>query len=116
MLGVLTVFTHRFGGRPFFCNKSPGFGLSKRRTAVSSVAYLYYGVWLSLVERYVRDVEVASSNLVTPTTHLLGIQYFEYFLFSDLSLIRGKCGKSVALPRLISRLVAKERIAFTTRR
>ena len=25
------------------------------------------GVWLSLVERYVRDVEVASSNLVTPT-------------------------------------------------
>ena len=24
------------------------------------------GVWLSLVERYVRDVEVASSNLVTP--------------------------------------------------
>ncbi len=26
------------------------------------------GVWLSLVERYVRDVEVASSNLVTPTT------------------------------------------------
>ena len=26
-----------------------------------------FGVWLSLVERYVRDVEVASSNLVTPT-------------------------------------------------
>ncbi len=25
------------------------------------------GVWLSLVERYVRDVEAASSNLVTPT-------------------------------------------------
>ena len=25
-----------------------------------------FGVWLSLVERYVRDVEVASSNLVTP--------------------------------------------------
>ena len=24
-------------------------------------------VWLSLVERYVRDVEVASSNLVTST-------------------------------------------------
>ena len=26
----------------------------------------FIGVWLSLVERYVRDVEVASSNLVTP--------------------------------------------------
>jgi hypothetical protein len=26
-------------------------------------------------------------------------------LFSGSSLIRGKCGKSVALPRLISRLV-----------
>ena len=25
------------------------------------------GVWLSLVERYVRDVEVACSNHVTPT-------------------------------------------------
>ena len=31
---------------------------------VSSV--YFNGVWLSLVERYVRDVEVASSNLVTP--------------------------------------------------
>ena len=29
---------------------------------------VFNGVWLSLVERYVRDVEVASSNLVTPTT------------------------------------------------
>ena len=27
---------------------------------------LFFGVWLSLVERYVRDVEVASSNLVFP--------------------------------------------------
>ena len=26
------------------------------------------GAWLSLVERYVRDVEVASSNLVAPTS------------------------------------------------
>ena len=26
-----------------------------------------FEVWLSLVERYVRDVEVASSNLVTST-------------------------------------------------
>ena len=28
--------------------------------------FIAIGVWLSLVERYVRDVEVASSNLVTP--------------------------------------------------
>ncbi len=27
----------------------------------------FIGVWLSLVERYVRDVEVAGSNPVTPT-------------------------------------------------
>ena len=26
----------------------------------------FIGVWLSLVERYVRDVEVAGSNLVAP--------------------------------------------------
>ena len=31
-------------------------------------------VWLSLVERYVRDVEVASSNLVTSTTGSAGAQ------------------------------------------
>ena len=31
------------------------------------------GVWLSLVERYVRDVEVASSNLVTPTYLLISV-------------------------------------------
>ena len=29
------------------------------------------GVWLSLVERYVRDVEVACSNHVTPTQEAL---------------------------------------------
>ena len=34
----------------------------------------YFGVWLSLVERYVRDVEVASSNLVTPTSFLLSAE------------------------------------------
>ena len=27
---------------------------------------MVFGVWLSLVERSVRDAEVASSNLVTP--------------------------------------------------
>ena len=26
----------------------------------------HFGVWLSVVERYVRDVEVACSNHVTP--------------------------------------------------
>jgi hypothetical protein len=31
------------------------------------VILLAHGVWLSLVERYVRDVEVAGSNPVTPT-------------------------------------------------
>ncbi len=31
-----------------------------------------HGVWLSLVERYVRDVEVASSNLVTPIQNTQG--------------------------------------------
>ena len=36
------------------------------------------GVWLSLVERYVRDVEVASSNLVTPIiTESLYLQALE---------------------------------------
>ncbi len=30
------------------------------------------GVWLSLVERYVRDVEVAGSNPVTPTFRKAG--------------------------------------------
>ena len=33
----------------------------------------FIGVWLSLVERYVRDVEVASSNLVTPTYLLISV-------------------------------------------
>lgn len=33
---------------------------------LSSIPSKYIGAWLSLVERYVRDVEVASSNLVAP--------------------------------------------------
>ena len=45
------------------------------------------GVWLSLVERYVRDVEAASSNLVTPIEVLESL--FEgalvLFLFKNLS-------------------------------
>ena len=31
------------------------------------VGIRFNGVWLSLVERYVRDVEAAGSNPVTPT-------------------------------------------------
>ena len=38
----------------------------RRRLGEKSIRS-FIGVWLSLVERYVRDVEVASSNLVTPT-------------------------------------------------
>jgi len=36
----------------------------------------------------------------------------EIFCFSVSALIRRKCGKSAALPRLISRLVTKQRNAF----
>ena len=36
-------------------------------------------VWLSLVERYVRDVEVASSNLVTSTK--IGFESYSQSLF-----------------------------------
>ena len=37
-------------------------------------------VWLSLVERYVRDVEVASSNLVTSTKNTLRAKARRVFL------------------------------------
>ena len=37
------------------------------------------GVWLSLVERYVRDVEVAGSNPVTPMIKTL--DFSRVFLF-----------------------------------
>ena len=36
-----------------------------RRVRIVSIRF-FIGVWLSLVERYVRDVEVAGSNPVTP--------------------------------------------------
>ena len=39
------------------------------------------GVWLSLVERYVRDVEVAGSNPVTPTLYLQGFREFRKLIF-----------------------------------
>ena len=37
------------------------------RASVRSAEALFHEVWLSLVERYVRDVEVAGSNPVTST-------------------------------------------------
>ena len=39
------------------------------------------GVWLSLVERFVRDEEVAWSNLVTPTNRTAGRKTGGLFLF-----------------------------------
>ena len=39
----------------------------RRVLRLSEMSGQYIGVWLSLVERYVRDVEVAGSNPVTPT-------------------------------------------------
>ena len=45
----------------------------------------FIGLWLSLVERYVRDVEVASSNLVTPilmkSPYLQALKRKEHFNF-----------------------------------
>ena len=52
---------------------------------------LYYrccrGVWLSLVERYVRDVEVACSNHVTPIIIQMA-EFSAIFLFSTIILFR----------------------------
>ena len=48
------------------------------------------GVWLSLVERYVRDVEVAGSNPVTPTIYILKYSFTESIcsiLFSGCCLL-----------------------------
>lgn len=41
---------------------------------------ILYEVWLSLVEYYVRDVGVASSNLVIPTRRqsIIGCRFFFY--------------------------------------
>ena len=45
----------------------------------SSPLSVVIGVWLSLVERYVRDVEVACSNHVTPIffLHFMGDFFME---------------------------------------
>ena len=52
---------------------------------------LYYflsliGVWLSLVERFVRDEEVACSNLVTPTNRTLIERSASFFIFFPASV------------------------------
>ena len=53
---------------------------------------LYNGVWLSLVERYVRDVEAAGSNPVTPILGRgagnLGIVGFPVLFYTQLFCFR----------------------------
>ena len=49
----------------------------------------FIGVWLSLVERYVRDVEVAGSNPVTPIFYLqktqnLQIEVLRFFFITEI--------------------------------
>mgnify|MGYP007007360017 CR=1 FL=1 len=52
-----------------------------------------YGVWLSLVERYVRDVEVAGSNPVTPITWRW---QHTYVMLPSLFQLAGNCyGKGI---------------------
>ena len=46
----------------------------------------HFGVWLSLVERYVRDVEVACSNHVTPIIIQMA-EFSAIFLFSTIILL-----------------------------
>ena len=41
---------------------------------------IYFGVWLSLVERFVRDEEAGSSNLLTPTKRTDGFGYLFFVL------------------------------------
>ncbi len=57
-------------------------------------------MWLSLVERYVRDVEVAGSNPVTPIFESTGFMkvrvfcyYFLLFFDEDFLTEKMKCAK-----------------------
>ena len=52
------------GNNADWCNGSTADSDSVSRG--SSPLSVAFGVWLSLVERYVRDVEAAGSNPVTP--------------------------------------------------
>ena len=49
--------------------QKPGVKEAVARTFATKIEYVLIEVWLSLVERCVRDAEVASSNLVTSTKH-----------------------------------------------
>ena len=54
------------GSSPFSVVPWQGRWTRKRPISFFECDMNYVGVWLSLVERYVRDVEVARSNRVTP--------------------------------------------------
>lgn len=43
------------------------------------LSLLNVGVWLSLVERFVRDEEVAGSNPVTPTMVKISVPFSSFF-------------------------------------
>ena len=43
-----------------------------------------FGVWRSLVARFVRDEEVAGSNPVTPTTPAVSSRTLQVFLYLEL--------------------------------
>ncbi len=50
----------------------------------SSPLSVVFGVWLSLVERYVRDVEAAGSNPVTPITGKVGRMLRLVYFFAQI--------------------------------
>ena len=48
---------------------NPSSAARKRSASIASgLGFAYFEVWLSLVERYVRDVEAGGSNPLTSTT------------------------------------------------
>ena len=75
----------------------------RRILRLSEMSGQYIGVWLSLVERYVRDVEVAGSNPVTPmelmNTTKLEIQVLWYFFVPNYFLENQKAYYSYLLNR-----------------
>ena len=50
------------------------------------IAILAFGAWLSLVERYVRDVEAARSNRVAPTNKTEDLRERRSFLHKQEEL------------------------------
>ena len=52
--------------------------VAAREAASENLSKINSEVWLSLVERYVRDVEAASSNLVTSIKDIHGMSFFKY--------------------------------------